>query len=70
MRRARSGLVAALLVWAALLVEGCPGPEDPEARVRAFVSEVADSAERRRWRDFREEYKPLERSVLGNLLPN
>ena len=24
----------------------------------------------KRWQDFREEYKPLEKSVLGNLLPN
>ena len=54
MRRPGSGLLHALLVWTALLVGGCSDPEDPAARVRAFVSDVADSAQRRRWRDFRE----------------
>ena len=29
-----------------------------------------DEVRQARWRDFREEYKPLERSALGNIVPN
>lgn len=42
-------LIAALIL---ALLAGCGGHDDPEQRVRAFVDQVAASAEARAWNDF------------------
>jgi hypothetical protein len=48
-RRALPILNAALIL---ALLAGCGGNDDPEQRVRAFVDQIAASAEARAWSDF------------------